>query len=158
MKQNLFEYAINNDECTDFFKGEGKYFSLNRDSSEHAYLLNINNHIGSYFRDYGGTAEKFRNAFICYVQESNPKNIKELNVILRNIYSLILCEQRNVIPKDTLVQSMDDEIYKELFSFFSVSQKTCPKCLEVIRNYQLYFSRVEGNLISTLLKSIVEKN
>jgi len=156
MSLNLFVHAIKNKECYEFFTGKGKYFLLNRDTGEHSYMLMINSHVSFYFSRFGGNVNEFRENFSNYIEMSNPGDINDVNALLRNIWCVLDCEKEGNIPINLLANSTADKIYEQLYDFFCMSKLNCIDSLEELKNYKVYFDRIEANEFSKLLKSVIE--
>ena len=158
MINNIFQDVIDNKELYEFFTGKDKYFILNRDTDEHSYLLNVNIYINVFINETEDNLYKFQMSFIQYIKSSNANDINDLNALLRNIYSIALCEQRNKIPESSLIKNQDDKVYNAIYDFILSCKKLCIGSLKLIKDYQVYFDRINKYLMSDILKKIIGNN
>lgn len=157
MVVNLFELSIERNEHTQFFRGEGQYFSLNRSSGEHAYLLNLTKYVSPSIAGESNGETRFKAAFKSYINSVNPTNVDDVETVLRNIYCIGLGQKRRCFP-DNNVFKEQNVVLIELFKLLEQCVLLANKrdAINLLEDYHEYFIDVGFLLLSALIFQLLK--
>ncbi len=121
--KNLFEQALERGETDDFFKGNGLYFGLNRETGEHCYGTHLSGWVVSYINEDSKKMLVFYNAFKKYIASCDPGNEKDFRSVLENVFSYITLQERNIFFKTTMFVSSEDAIFVEVENYLKKAKE-----------------------------------
>ena len=161
MTANLLESAIKRNQVSMFFRGEGEYFSLNRSTGEHAYLLSLTNNLGPLMSNSPNGLGLAKTALTTYLRETNPSDIEHVKLVLRNSYCFGLAENRGALTKTDILKGESDIVFEELSELIKRALSQLPESsniVGVLREYSVFFQEVNLSFLAYFIQQLVENS
>lgn len=153
MINNLFEKAIQNKQCNEFFKGVGEYFVRNRETGEHSHNTQMSGSVVNFVNNDEHRMQIFSDVLKQFIHDADPENFESISSVLINISAYWIAKNRGLFPESNMLCSLNDPTFKEFNSLldklrnqpFTVQEK------EVLENYCTFLYKYDAQILANML-------
>jgi len=151
---NLFEKSIAKKETILFFKGAPPYFVRNLEYGDHSYRLQMSGWVVSYISNDQDRFTKFLYFFDEYIRSISVEKSPDLLGVFENIAAFCYVENRGLFPKNNILKTKTDDIYKSLFELLERASKSgaVEQVKDRVKNFSDYYYKNNFKILSKCFK------